>query len=98
MKNYNMPHNDLLWMGSQAGVPGALAWLALLLAAAWAGWRIQTWQGRMAFAIALIALFSSMVNSGTRDAEIGLPMLWMLGVALVLARESAKTQGLEKAS
>jgi O-antigen ligase len=98
MKNYNMPHNDLLWMGSQAGVPGALAWLALLLAAAWAGWRIQTWQGRIAFAIALIALFSSMVNSGTRDAEIGLPMLWMLGVALVLARESAKTQGLEKAS
>jgi O-antigen ligase len=97
LRGYNMPHNDLLWMGAQAGVPGAAAWLALLLAAAWAGWRIQTWQGRAAFAFAVVALFSSLVNSGTRDAEIGLPMLWVLGVALVLARESV-AQDAEKLS
>jgi O-antigen ligase len=98
LRDYNMPHNDALWMGSQAGIPGVLAWLALLLSAAWAGWRVRTWQGRMAFALAVVALFSSLVNSGTRDAEIGLPMLWMLGVALVLARESTRYQEAEKLS
>jgi O-antigen ligase len=86
LDSYNMPHNDLLWMGAQAGVPGAIAWLAVMLAAFWAGWRIPTWQGRAACAMAAVALFSSLVNNGTRDAEIGLPMLWLLGVALAYAR------------
>ncbi len=86
LDGYNMPHNDLLWMGAQAGVPGALAWLTVMLAAFWAGWRIPTWQGRAACAMAAVALFSSLVNNGTRDAEIGLPMLWLVGVALAYAR------------
>lgn len=91
LAGFNMPHNDLLWMGSQAGIPGALSWLALMLAACWAGWRRRSWEGRAAFSVAVIALFSSLVNSATRDATIGLPMLWVLGVYLSLAETSEQT-------
>lgn len=86
MRDFNMPHNDFLWMGSQAGVPGALAWLMLFLSICWKGWKTQTTAGRICFAFGLIALFSSLVNNGTRDAGLGLPMLWVLGVVLSLAQ------------
>lgn len=86
LKGYNMPHNDVLWMGAQAGVPGALAWLVLMLSAWWAAWHISDWRGRIAFAVAVIATFSAVVNNGTRDATLGLPMLWFMGVALAYAR------------
>jgi len=82
MRGYNMPHNDFLWMGSQAGIPGALAWLAIFLAACWRGWQTHTSSGQVVFAIALMALFSSLVNNGTRDAGLGLPILFILGVTL----------------
>lgn len=85
-KGYNMPHNDVLWMGAQAGVPGALAWLMLMLSAWWAAWRLPDWRGRIAFAVAVIATFSAVVNNGTRDATLGLPLLWLMGVALAYAR------------
>jgi hypothetical protein len=32
------------------------------------------------------------VNNGTRDATIGLPMLWMVGVMISLARSSVEKQ------
>lgn len=86
MREFNMPHNDLLWMGSQAGVPGALAWLMLFLSICWKGWQTQTTAGRICFAFGLIALFSSLVNNGTRDAGLGLPMLWVVGVVLALSQ------------
>lgn len=82
MKDYNMPHNDFLWMGAQAGIPGALAWLAIFLAACCRGWQTHTISGQVVFAIALMALFSSLVNNGTRDAGLGLPILFILGVTL----------------
>lgn len=82
LADYNMPHNDLLWMGAQAGVVGALSWLSLMLAACWTGWRRRNWQAQAALAVAVVALFSALVNSATRDAVIGLPMLWILGVFL----------------
>lgn len=84
MRDYNMPHNDFLWMGAQAGIPGALAWLAIFLAACWRGWQTRTVSGQVVFAIALMALFSSLVNNGTRDAGLGLPILFILGVTLAL--------------
>lgn len=86
---FNMPHNDVLWMGAQAGVPGALAWLVLMLSAWWAAWCIPDWRGRIAFAVAVIATFSAVVNNGTRDATLGLPLLWLMGVALAYARPEA---------
>jgi O-antigen ligase len=89
LAGYNMPHNDVLWMGAQAGLPGALAWLGLMLSACWAAWCIPDWRGRIAFAVAVIATFSAVVNNGTRDATLGLPLLWLMGVALAYARPEA---------
>ena len=83
----NMPHNDLLWMGAQAGVPGALAWLAIMLAACRVGWTRQDLIGRLAFVAALTLLLSALVNSATRDAVIGLGLLWVVGVYLRLAAD-----------
>lgn len=82
MAGFNMPHNDFLWMGAQAGVPGALAWLALLLGVCWRGWKTRSIAGQLTFAIGAMTVFSSVVNNGTRDAGLGLPMLWVLGVML----------------
>ena len=81
----NMPHDDFLWMGAQAGVPGALSWLAIMLVACWAGWRRQDLTGRLAFVAALALLFSALVNSATRDGVIGLSLLWIVGLYLRLA-------------
>ena len=97
LDGFNMPHNDLLWMGSQAGLPGALAWLVLMLSTCWAAWRERHWAGRAAFALGVIATFSALVNSATRDATLGLPMLWLLGVMLAYAR-SGEPQSASAAS
>lgn len=87
MTGFNMPHNDFLWMGAQAGVPGALAWLALLLGVCWRGWKTHSIAGQLTFAIGAMAIFSSLVNNGTRDAGLGFPMLWVLGVMLASCAE-----------
>jgi len=74
-------------MGAQAGVPGALSWLVLMLAACRAGWRRQDVVGRLAFVAAVMLLLSALVNSATRDAVIGLSLLWVVGVYLRLAAD-----------
>jgi O-antigen ligase len=86
----NMPHNDFLWMGAQAGLPGALAWLALMLSLCWIGWQRNNAPGQIAFSIAAVSLVSSLVNSGTRDASIGLPMLFVVGACLAWSRGIAQ--------
>jgi O-antigen ligase len=86
----NMPHNDFLWMGAQAGLPGALAWLALMLSLCWIGWQRNNAPGQIAFSIAAVSLVSSLVNSGTRDASIGLPMLFVVGACLAWSRGTAQ--------
>lgn len=83
----NMPHDDLLWMGAQAGVIGAASWLALMLSACLVGWRRRDLVGRLAFVAAAAMLFSALVNSATRDAAIGLSLLWVVGLYLRLASE-----------
>jgi O-antigen ligase len=86
----NMPHNDFLWMGAQAGLPGALAWLALMVSLCWIGWQRNNAPGQIAFSIAAVSLVSSLVNSGTRDASIGLPMLFVVGACLAWSRGTAQ--------
>ena len=81
----NMPHDDLLWMGAQAGVIGALSWLAMMLGASRVGWRRRDLLGRLAFVACAAMLFAALVNSATRDAAIGLSLLWVVGVYLRLA-------------
>jgi O-antigen ligase len=93
IQNSNMPHNDFLWMGAQSGWPGALAWLALMLSLCWIGWQHKSAAGHIAFAVASMALISSLINSGTRDANIGLPMLYVVAACLAWARGSTGEAG-----
>ncbi|OUL99670.1 O-antigen ligase family protein [Variovorax sp. JS1663] len=87
LADYNMPHNDFLWMGSQAGIPGALSLLAIMLTGVWVAWRRDDLYGRYAFAAQLIALIATNANSALRDAQIGLSLLWVSTIYLRLAQE-----------
>lgn len=86
LADYNMPHNDFLWMGAQAGIPGALLLLSILLAGLWHCWRRDDLAGRYAFATLLVLLVATSVNSALRDAQIGLSLLWVAMVYLRLAQ------------
>ena len=86
LADYNMPHNDFLWMGSQAGVPGSLCLLAIVLTAIWLAWRRDDVAGRYAFVATLILLVATSLNSALRDAQIGLSILWVSMVYLRLAQ------------
>jgi len=88
LADYNMPHNDYLWMGSQTGLPGALALLAMVLAGVWQGWKRPDLTGRLAFASMLVLLIATCANSALRDAQIGLSLLWIAMVALRMASEA----------
>ena len=87
LANYNMPHNDYLWMGSQAGLPGSLTLLAIILAAVRQAWKRPDLTGRIAFAALLILLLATGVNSALRDAQIGLAILWVAMLALRVSLE-----------
>ena len=91
LADYNMPHNDYLWMGSQTGFPGLLALLAIVVAGVWQGWKRPDLTGRIAFAAMLILLMATSVNSALRDAQIGLSLLWIAMVCLRLAREAVES-------
>ena len=85
----NMPHNDLLWMGAQAGVPGALLLLWLIVAGLPRAWRQTGVSGRLGVVALLTMLVTVAVNSALRDAAIGLS-LWF--VALVFQRLSTEPE------
>ena len=89
LKEFNMPHNDFLWMGAQAGVPGALALLALVLSGLGGTWKRSDLTGRLAMIALLTVIFTSSVNSGMRDAAIGLCLVWIAGLYLRLVGDSA---------
>lgn len=87
LADYNMPHNDFLWMGAQAGVPGLLTLLVIMLVGVWQGWRRNDITGRCGFAAMLVMLIATSVNSALRDAQIGLSLLWIAMVYLRLVQE-----------
>lgn len=87
LADYNMPHNDFLWMGAQAGLPGSLTLLVILLTALWCCWRRDDLAGRYGFAAMLIMLIATSVNSALRDAQIGLSLLWIAMVYVRAAQE-----------
>jgi O-antigen ligase len=88
LADYNMPHNDYLWMGSQAGLPGMLALLAIIVVGVWQAWQRPDLTGRIAFSSMLILLMATGVNSALRDAQIGLAILWIAMLTLRLAAEA----------
>jgi O-antigen ligase len=87
LADYNMPHNDFLWMGSQAGIPGSLSLLAIILTGVWMAWRREDIVGRRAFVAVLVLLIATSLNSALRDAQIGLSILWVTMVYLRLVQE-----------
>lgn len=86
LADYNMPHNDFLWIGSQAGIPGSISLLAIMLGAVVLAWRRDDFTGRQAFAATLVALIATSLNSALRDAQIGLALLWVAMNYLRLAQ------------
>jgi len=86
LADYNMPHNDFLWMGSQAGIPGSLSLLLVMLTAVAIAWRRPDIAGRHALAATLVALVATSLNSALRDAQIGLALLWVAMNYLRLAQ------------
>ncbi|MDR0481028.1 MAG: O-antigen ligase family protein [Gallionellaceae bacterium] len=87
LRNYNMPHDDFLWMGAQAGIPGFLALLAILLTSIWVCWRRPDVMGRLGLVAPLILLIATSVHSAMRDAQIGLALPWIAFVYLRLVQE-----------
>jgi O-antigen ligase len=88
LDNYNMPHNDFLWMGSQSGVWGSAVVLALFgVGIAWA-WRTDGLGARLALMAWTSMLVATTFNSAMRDAAIGLSLLWMCAVMLRLQSET----------
>jgi len=85
----NMPHNDFLWMGAQAGVPGALLLLWLVAAGLPRAWRRRDMSGRLGTVALLSMLVAICANSALRDAAIGLSA-WF--VVLVFQRLSTEPE------
>ncbi|MDB5731442.1 MAG: O-antigen polymerase [Variovorax sp.] len=83
----NMPHNDFLWMGAQAGVPGALSLLVIMGVGLWLAWHRRDLTGRLALVAMLVLMLATSVNSALRDAQIGLSLLWVAMLYLRLAGE-----------
>lgn len=83
----NMPHNDYLWMGSQAGIPGFVTLLTIVLTGIWTCWKRPNLTGRIGFVAMLTLLVATSLNSGMRDAQIGLSMLLVAFLCLRLAQE-----------
>jgi O-antigen ligase len=74
----NMPHNEFLWMGSQAGVMGIVSLVALVLALYWSVLcRRNT--AATASLTATTGMFVAMsFNSALRDAQIGMSVLFVV--------------------
>ncbi|MCK9515562.1 MAG: O-antigen ligase family protein [Ottowia sp.] len=73
----NMPHNDFLWMGMQAGIPGVFLFLAMIAASLPARWRQRHADGGLGVMAMVGLLIAISLNSALRDAAIGLP-LWFV--------------------
>jgi len=86
LRDYNMPHNDFLWMGSQTGVPGLLTLALVFVTGLGMAWRRADLAGRLAFVAMLVLLVATSVNSANRDAAIGLSLPWAVFLYLRLAR------------
>ncbi|WPB56821.1 O-antigen ligase family protein [Xylophilus sp. GOD-11R] len=87
LADYNMPHNDFLWMGSQAGVPGAFSLLLIMIVGLRQAWRRQDLTGRFAFAAMVVLTVGTSLNSALRDAQIGLSLLWVAMLYLRCVQE-----------
>lgn len=91
LRALNMPHNDFLWVGSQAGIPAMLALLTIVLSLA-----LNVIQQRgIAATCSLVATSGLLVamsfNSALRDAQIGMSLLFVVTVMNAWALAQAKS-------
>jgi O-antigen ligase len=87
LHDYNMPHDGFLWLGAQAGIPGCLTLLAILLTSVWFCWRRPDVTGRLGLVALLMLLLATSVHSAMRDAQIGLALPWIAFIYLRLVQE-----------
>jgi O-antigen ligase len=92
LDNYNMPHNDFLWMGAQSGLLGSVVVLALFAAGIAVAWRSDGLGARLALMAWVSMTVATTFNSAMRDAAIGLSMLWIAAVMLRLSSEPIDPQ------
>ena len=87
LREFNMPHNDFLWMGAQAGVLGASTLLILVLTGVRISWKRRDLTGRLGMVAMLTLLLAASINSAMRDAAIGLSLIWVAGLYLRMVSE-----------
>jgi O-antigen ligase len=92
LDNYNMPHNDFLWMGAQSGLLGSVVVFALFAAGIAVAWRSDGLGARLALMAWVSMTVATTFNSAMRDAAIGLSMLWIAAVMLRLSSEPIDPQ------
>ncbi len=90
LHDLNMPHNDYLWMGAQAGIPGLLVMCALVFAGLPMCWRRRDMAGRLGLVAILTLGAAAAFNSALRDAAIGLSLLFVVGLFVNRAASPAK--------
>lgn len=83
MAKFNMPHNDFLWIGSQAGIVGILLLFFLVCANFPQAWKSNDINGCLSVMAITAVLISILFNTGLRDAAIGLPFWY---IALIYQR------------
>ncbi len=83
----NMPHNDFLWIGSQAGIPGMLALLAIMLALLLSAVPYVTPAATASIVASSGLLVAMSFNSALRDAQIGMSILFVVLALNVIATE-----------
>jgi O-antigen ligase len=86
----NMPHNDFLWMGAQAGLPGSVSLLAIIVALFWSVLRLQSPAATASFVASAGLLVAMTFNSALRDAQIGMSVLFVVLVLNVYALRYAE--------
>lgn len=74
----NMPHNDFLWMGAQAGVVGMLALLAVMGSLFVSVIRMRSIQATCSMIASTGLLVATTFNSALRDAQIGMSVLFVV--------------------
>lgn len=92
IRGLNMPHNDFLWMGTQAGIPGMLLFLAMLAAGMPASWQRRHEDGGLGVMALLGLLIAISLNSALRDGAIGLPLWFVVLIWQRLSEEQALEQ------
>lgn len=77
----NNPHNDYLLFAAESGFPAMVLLFLAYFRFLSVGFRQRSVWGSLGFALALVAMLTTIVNAGMRDAVFGLSLVWLMVVA-----------------